>query len=1212
MDANDLKLESFKDAPGQNRFRQETVKKVPQSRNDIYGVSGDHDHDNELDFERDHNGHDQTLNHDDEEFQHEDDDDLPAGGLLRKGTTQIFDVDAQNDLSYSKMMMVVDQNHPRLEIEGRGGKKEYQQRPFCKTKTGWHCCCRPCRQSDIHQYGIGITLYFKMLKFLVILFTMASIINIPMFVLYSAGGGTNDQTAYMGENSMACNFDQVVKANDMAVDFYLSCEQGVLCDLKGFGQDYARDNETSISSCNKDKNIYYDNACNMSEFDKSYFDYTIQTYKNSCQDKQTFDSGILTKDKVAIIIAIFDVIFAVLLGVSLIIYKCLMKIENIEIKGVTINAANFTVQLSGIPEHQNVHHMKGEIWEWTENQLKRLDDENDDDPNDKTSPVNNPKVDQEDKRLQSFEADGVDENSKVIPRVIRDVALNNQSENDPRAEKAKKNRIVDITMGLNDYDYIIHLCYLNLFYKQIKLNMLRLPKIQSPQIKANIEKQIEGLKLKIKARLETYDLWMKNNMQLGLCAFIQFRSMIDMIRFLSGFGLSVPDKLCFKCRKNRPSVKAKLFFGKLPVMLTAPDPANLLWVNLRYSKCNTFWRRFLIAIVSIILMAGSFIAIIYAKDFEKQVQLRYNMNMDCGTLTYTQAQVIYQEQQALIQTSTSFNYLHCYCLQQFKSVGNMFVYVIAFIIVACNILVKGILRYITYFEKPKTVGIRSFSVMIKIFLIQFVNTVMILILVNWRIDRTYDFELNGKLYKIPKPIFGDNFVIFSGRYTDFTPEFYRTVGTTLLLTMIINIVSPNFINFGFYLVKKISQCCDRRCTTDLRKTKMIIQEDYEALYMGPELQFEGRYATLLTTFYACLFLSFGMPLFYVVGFLSFLFTYWIDKYLFGVFFHLVIAFMMISNNLLFGKVCGLPDFDGFKASVTATVLQIPFIDIIFDSKRFEATHSILLFVVMFVAVTLILLLVVLGTFLYSCYQSCKKTCNCNCFKKLATSCTACLSKCCNITACFKKCISSCTAFCKGKCAQTSCCSKICCCCSGNLDIMEGIRPLLDLKNIVSLDFYKEISIFELRLLYIRTNYELEMLEASLNGKLKLGVNDNFDAKLNIKFDASIGMNADGSLPQGFVRMREYMKFRQAAIELEIKNRLLDLQIKAKIPGEIDLNTQIGIIKGLEAALKIKGGLIHLKRLSGLFSYDIKFSPEYTHCLKMKEKLPELRKLIGQQ
>lgn len=36
-------------------------------------------------------------------------------------------------------------------------------------------------------------------------------------------------------------------------------------------------------------------------------------------------------------------------------------------------------------------------------------------------------------------------------------------------------------------------------------------------------------------------------------------------------------------------------------------------------------------------MAGSFIAIVYAKDWEKEVQLQYNMNVDCGIGNYTQA-----------------------------------------------------------------------------------------------------------------------------------------------------------------------------------------------------------------------------------------------------------------------------------------------------------------------------------------------------------------------------------------------------------------------------------------------------------------------------------------------------------------------------------------------------------------------------------------------
>lgn len=41
--------------------------------------------------------------------------------------------------------------------------------------------------------------------------------------------------------------------------------------------------------------------------------------------------------------------------------------------------------------------------------------------------------------------------------------------------------------------------------------MLRLPKVKSPKLKLTIEKQIEGLKVKIQKRLDMYDLWIKNN-----------------------------------------------------------------------------------------------------------------------------------------------------------------------------------------------------------------------------------------------------------------------------------------------------------------------------------------------------------------------------------------------------------------------------------------------------------------------------------------------------------------------------------------------------------------------------------------------------------------------------------------------------------------------------------------------------------------------------
>eukprot|EP00347_Sterkiella_histriomuscorum_P015813 403355588 len=1269
-----------------------------------------------------------SIDQDDFDFENDlarDPNDDEIGGeepveLLRRGTTQIFPLDADNELSYSKLQTVIHQNHPRVEIEMKGGRKEYKQLPYGKTRIGWHCCCRPCRQSDISKYGEGVTYYFKMLKFLIILFSIASVINIPLFVLYSVGGGTNNQTglkyylsglslAYMGENTMACNFDQVLLPNDTSLNIYMQCEQGRLCDLKAFGLDYATGNTSSLSSCNKDKYIFYDQNCNLTQFSETDFNYVADSYDDQCRDKQscnftlslaklptscrnftgnrtvfmqaqcavtgiTLDTSYIDKGQVAIIIAIFDVIFVIIFGVSLLILKCLQDLEHLEIKGITIDASKFTIMLSGLPPHKNIYYLKAEIWKWAENQLKRINQEKQDDngsgQNTPSNKINNEKLDKS--KIDKFQKtdqevhdeDGVPEHQNMIHRLDDPSPLQSQNRKDnpkdPREQDAKNNKIVDITLGLMDYDNVIHLCYLNMFFKQLKLNLLRLEKVKAPNMRVKIEKQIEVLNVKIQARLDMYDAWMKNNVQMGIVAFIQFRSMLDMVKFLTGFDLTFFENFFFCCKKKQPHIQTKMLQGTWPKMLKSPDPANLLWVNL--------------PIVSLILMAGSFIAIIYAKDFEKQVQLRYNMNQDCGTLTYTQAQVIYQEQQASIQTSTSFNYLHCYCLSQYKTSGtdvvdikfadgkyyckdwafdyaisNMFVYVIAFIIVACNIIVKGILKYITYFEKPKTVGIRSFSVMIKIFLVQFVNTVMILILVNWRINRKYDMEVDGITYEINKPIFGDNFVIFSGRYTDFTPEFYRTVGTTLLLTMIINIVSPNFINYSFYLMKKISQCCDRGCSLDKRRTKLFIQDDYEALYTGPELQFEGRYATLLTTFYACLFLSFGMPLFYVVGLLSFIFTFYVDKFLFlrhyrlpplgdrnlslwsrilmavAIMIHLIIAFMMISNNLLFGKICGLPDFSDFKAELTATLDSIPFIHIIFDPKRFEFAHSILIFVVMFIAVAIVVLVIVLGSFLYSLYISCKKTFkSCKKYCQPGGCCAGCskCATCCNIGACFKKMFSACCCCKKPTCCEVggmcspdscmrcgclkaSCFQKLFCCCKDKFDIVDGMKILMDYTPKISLDFYKEISLYELRLLYLRTNYELKRLELALRGDF--GVYG--DLKVKGSIEAPPGIQFDLKHPEAFVEQRLHFLYRKAAIELEVKVRLQELQILAKIPGDLDLNLEADLLKGLDASLRLKGSLIHLKRLSGLFSYDIKFSPEYSHCIKMKEKLPELRKLL---
>lgn len=88
----------------------------------------------------------------------------------------------------------------------------------------------------------------------------------------------------------------------------------------------------------------------------------------------------------------------------------------------------------------------------------------------------------------------------------------------------------------------------------------------------------------------------------------------------------------------------------------------------------------------------------------------------------------------------------------------------------------------------------------------------------------------------------------------------------------------------------------------------------------------------------------------------------------------------------------------------------------------------------------------------------------------------------------------------------------------------------------------------------------------------------------------------------------HLKYRKTAVEIEIVTRINALKVDGLISQELDLSTKAGIIKALDAALHLKGGIPYFKKLKGLFAYDIQFSPEYMHCLKMKDKIKELRKL----
>jgi hypothetical protein len=100
--------------------------------------------------------------------------------------------------------------------------------------------------------------------------------------------------------------------------------------------------------------------------------------------------------------------------------------------------------------------------------------------------------------------------------------------------------------------------------------------------------------------------------------------------------------------------------------------------------------------------------------------------------------------------------------------------------------------------------------------VQYISTAIVLLLINAKYT----------LVKLP-----EGSPILAGKFDDFSVEWYGVVGGTIVLSCFINAVMPLF-NFVFLLQAGLKRCIDRGCSCDKRRTKKILQSDYEQLYMG--------------------------------------------------------------------------------------------------------------------------------------------------------------------------------------------------------------------------------------------------------------------------------------------------------------------------------------------------------------------------------------------
>jgi hypothetical protein len=199
------------------------------------------------------------------------------------------------------------------------------------------------------------------------------------------------------------------------------------------------------------------------------------------------------------------------------------------------------------------------------------------------------------------------------------------------------------------------------------------------------------------------------------------------------------------------------------------------------------------------------------------------------------------------------------------------------LVVVINMVLKMCMKRLVKFEKPMSKGVYSLSLANKLFIVQLINTAIVTLIVNGNLE---SFQLGGGTAGVDFT-FGGN--IFSGDHSDFNKSWYTSVGSALLLTMMINLATPFYSPVGNCVTRGMKRVSDRaKCLVcfcqERQYSKQLTQSEYDRLWDGGEFELPARYGALQMVFWVTMMYGSGLPVLYPLAFLFFFMAFWVDKW----------------------------------------------------------------------------------------------------------------------------------------------------------------------------------------------------------------------------------------------------------------------------------------------------------------------------------------------
>jgi hypothetical protein len=911
---------------------------------------------------------------------------------VKRNNTQVMLAHDEDELpNYIKMKETLGKLHAKRD----DGKDYGCCEAWCDVDPGCHFCGWSTEAADLDKYGIGVMLYFKFLKYLIgwyvifLLFAAPSIYfsctassqfqsssrTYSTYLYYTSIGSIGrggspcslGSALYPNQIQLQCSqgylsgFDSlewglVLQSNTACADFtfYSWLPQQCQNASSGFQQSYTQ-------NCSKQK------SCNLN-INPSLFDFTQPNcgpYNNGAQQvyfRATCDGiDILmpngdkaTKSTVAYIIASSDAILCFLFFIMLIYLK---KSEEKSVKNAlrTLDmASKYTVEVGNLPLHKTEEEMAFMLWSYftqgfkskvrytdfsrvkvidvqlilpqtklvCRNKLARLDKREQD-------------------RIKSFIKDW-DSNQKIGDnvdlKVLRDLAVGTRNKN-----------------ATDDFNKIAKI------HKEKKQWQ-----IKQEEDNKNPDKRIVG-------------------------AFITFETLESRDLIIKHFRGTPVQKCC--ASENDIRILDKKFLKIKP----APEPDNILWEHMDVTTRGMILRRGLSFLLTVILWIITFGFLIYVKNLQ-QDYFNQAMTIDCGQYpSISQSDVVTD-----YQNNNAKGYLGCYCSNDiFGNLETKFnvngseeklcltwykdqivleglPLIAVFVIIVVNFILPFLFKALSTFEKHRYTATEMAARILKVFISQFLNTGVLILVVNAQVSN--------------RPI-----TIFSGKYDDLDVEWYSGVGATILTTMILNIATIPLSCLIMVMFKGMRRCCDRRGGCDESKTHTDTQNEYVSLYTGLTFDLDVRYAQIIMVIFVNFLYGAALPLLFVSTIVTLIVIYWVDKLLFLKFFRLPKNFdeklqETVRNTLIFILLIhlafavwtyGAPNIFGrlnqlnsdYKGLVSTAVGASYYAEQI--GARIFLGHNIALDILFLVILAYIIfnlfLLELLLRFFQLCFRCCKKT-----------------------------------------------------------------------------------------------------------------------------------------------------------------------------------------------------------------------------------------------